>query len=200
MVFLGLPRLPLLLGLQSGHRPPCFMENPSDGNILAILPSIRVSWTPSGSSYSLLFLRTALPLCPPNSPCRWGGGWVGGQMGWEETTSGGCLSAAEAKGQLEVWESGAAHSRAPQCHRPASFSVPGRFVTPDQKYSMDNTPHTPTPFKNALEKYGPLKPLVGGSASPPAVYDHSPCPEIPLASPDCLEKLRFLSLINRAPC
>uniref|UniRef100_A0A8C6RGB3 Myeloblastosis oncogene-like 2 n=1 Tax=Nannospalax galili TaxID=1026970 RepID=A0A8C6RGB3_NANGA len=35
----------------------------------------------------------------------------------------------------------------------------GRFVTPDQKYSMDNTPHTPTPFKNALEKYGPLKPL-----------------------------------------
>ncbi|KAJ1076420.1 hypothetical protein K5549_002460 [Capra hircus] len=45
------------------------------------------------------------------------------------------------------------------CHRPASFSVPGRFVTPDQKYSMDNTPHTPTPFKNALEKYGPLKPL-----------------------------------------
>lgn len=24
---------------------------------------------------------------------------------------------------------------------------------------MDNTPHTPTPFKNALEKYGPLKPL-----------------------------------------
>nr|XP_055160594.1 myb-related protein B isoform X5 [Nyctereutes procyonoides] len=34
------------------------------------------------------------------------------------------------------------------------------FVTPDQKYSMDNTPHTPTPFKNALEKYGPLKPLL----------------------------------------
>ncbi|XP_052040152.1 myb-related protein B isoform X1 [Apodemus sylvaticus] len=33
------------------------------------------------------------------------------------------------------------------------------FVTPDQKYSMDNTPHTPTPFKNALEQYGPLKPL-----------------------------------------
>ncbi|XP_006839348.1 PREDICTED: myb-related protein B isoform X2 [Chrysochloris asiatica] len=33
------------------------------------------------------------------------------------------------------------------------------FVTPDQKCSMDNTPHTPTPFKNALEKYGPLKPL-----------------------------------------
>lgn len=27
---------------------------------------------------------------------------------------------------------------------------------------MDNTPHTPTPFKNALEKYGPLKPLVRG--------------------------------------
>uniref|UniRef100_A0A2K6UAP1 MYB proto-onco like 2 n=1 Tax=Saimiri boliviensis boliviensis TaxID=39432 RepID=A0A2K6UAP1_SAIBB len=36
---------------------------------------------------------------------------------------------------------------------------PSQFVTPDQKYSMDNTPHTPTPFKNALEKYGPLKPL-----------------------------------------
>lgn len=29
---------------------------------------------------------------------------------------------------------------------------------------MDNTPHTPTPFKNALEKYGPLKPLVRGAA------------------------------------
>lgn len=36
-----------------------------------------------------------------------------------------------------------------------------RFVTPDQKYVADNTPHTPTPFKNALEKYGPMRPLVG---------------------------------------
>lgn len=35
-----------------------------------------------------------------------------------------------------------------------------RFVTPDQKYKADNTPHTPTPFKNALEKYGPIRPLV----------------------------------------
>ncbi|XP_019340180.1 myb-related protein B isoform X3 [Alligator mississippiensis] len=33
------------------------------------------------------------------------------------------------------------------------------FVTPDQKYVADNTPHTPTPFKNALEKYGPMRPL-----------------------------------------
>ncbi|XP_063001491.1 myb-related protein B [Elgaria multicarinata webbii] len=33
------------------------------------------------------------------------------------------------------------------------------FVTPDQKYTADNTPHTPTPFKNALEKYGPMRPL-----------------------------------------
>ncbi|XP_048354176.1 myb-related protein B [Sphaerodactylus townsendi] len=33
------------------------------------------------------------------------------------------------------------------------------FVTPDQKYATDNTPRTPTPFKNALEKYGPLRPL-----------------------------------------
>ncbi|XP_058034387.1 myb-related protein B isoform X2 [Ahaetulla prasina] len=33
------------------------------------------------------------------------------------------------------------------------------FVTPDQKYTADNTPHTPTPFKNALEKYGPIRPL-----------------------------------------
>ncbi|XP_028590791.2 myb-related protein B isoform X1 [Podarcis muralis] len=33
------------------------------------------------------------------------------------------------------------------------------FVTPDQKYITDNTPHTPTPFKNALEKYGPIRPL-----------------------------------------
>ncbi|KAM6404257.1 myb-related protein B [Rhynochetos jubatus] len=33
------------------------------------------------------------------------------------------------------------------------------FVTPDQKYVVDNTPHTPTPFKNALEKYGPIRPL-----------------------------------------
>ncbi|XP_066481747.1 myb-related protein B [Tiliqua scincoides] len=33
------------------------------------------------------------------------------------------------------------------------------FVTPDQKYVTDNTPHTPTPFKNALEKYGPMRPL-----------------------------------------
>ena len=67
-----------------------------------------------------------------------------------------------------VWESRAACSRAagvcPQPRREAASSVPGRFVTPDQKYSRDSTPHTPTPFKNALEKYGPLKPLVRGMA------------------------------------
>lgn len=53
------------------------------------------------------------------------------------------------------WESGG--SLFPLAEPPLA---PDRFVTPDQKYSMDNTPHTPTPFKNALEKYGPLKPLV----------------------------------------
>uniref|UniRef100_H3BI98 MYB proto-onco like 2 n=1 Tax=Latimeria chalumnae TaxID=7897 RepID=H3BI98_LATCH len=33
------------------------------------------------------------------------------------------------------------------------------FVTPNNKSARDPTPHTPTPFKNALEKYGPMKPL-----------------------------------------
>ncbi|XP_075033701.1 myb-related protein B [Mixophyes fleayi] len=33
------------------------------------------------------------------------------------------------------------------------------FVTPKRKYKWENTPHTPTPFKNALEKFGSLKPL-----------------------------------------
>ncbi|PKU29306.1 hypothetical protein llap_20390 [Limosa lapponica baueri] len=43
---------------------------------------------------------------------------------------------------------------------PSSFPLSAaRFVTPDQKYVVDNTPHTPTPFKNALEKYGPIRPL-----------------------------------------
>ena len=42
---------------------------------------------------------------------------------------------------------------------PLHQKYPSSEVLPDQKYSMDNTPHTPTPFKNALEKYGPLKPL-----------------------------------------
>ncbi|KAM4032132.1 myb-related protein B isoform 2-T2 [Anomaloglossus baeobatrachus] len=33
------------------------------------------------------------------------------------------------------------------------------FVTPNHKCLGDNTPHTPTPFKNALEKFGSLRPL-----------------------------------------
>lgn len=33
------------------------------------------------------------------------------------------------------------------------------FVTPNRKFASDNAPHTPTPFKNALEKFGTLKPL-----------------------------------------
>lgn len=33
------------------------------------------------------------------------------------------------------------------------------FVTPNHKFMGDNAPHTPTPFKNALEKFGSLKPL-----------------------------------------
>ncbi|XP_023662130.1 v-myb avian myeloblastosis viral oncogene homolog-like 2b isoform X1 [Paramormyrops kingsleyae] len=33
------------------------------------------------------------------------------------------------------------------------------FITPNHKSDMDITPRTPTPFKNALEKYGPLRPL-----------------------------------------
>ncbi|KAG9353321.1 hypothetical protein JZ751_017898 [Albula glossodonta] len=33
------------------------------------------------------------------------------------------------------------------------------FITPNHKSDFDNTPRTPTPFKNAMEKYGPLQPL-----------------------------------------
>ncbi|KAM4691806.1 myb-related protein B [Rhinophrynus dorsalis] len=33
------------------------------------------------------------------------------------------------------------------------------FVTPTRKFIGDNAPHTPTPFKNALEKFGSLRPL-----------------------------------------
>ncbi|KAM3924004.1 myb-related protein B [Leptodactylus fuscus] len=33
------------------------------------------------------------------------------------------------------------------------------FVTPNHKFMGDNAPHTPTPFKNALEKFGSLRPL-----------------------------------------
>ncbi|XP_054883011.1 v-myb avian myeloblastosis viral oncogene homolog-like 2b [Poeciliopsis prolifica] len=33
------------------------------------------------------------------------------------------------------------------------------FVTPNHKSELSTTPRTPTPFKNAMEKYGPLLPL-----------------------------------------
>ncbi|KAJ1124106.1 hypothetical protein NDU88_002568 [Pleurodeles waltl] len=33
------------------------------------------------------------------------------------------------------------------------------FITPNHRYVMENHPHTPTPFKNAMEKLGSLKPL-----------------------------------------
>ncbi|XP_034388815.1 v-myb avian myeloblastosis viral oncogene homolog-like 2b [Cyclopterus lumpus] len=33
------------------------------------------------------------------------------------------------------------------------------FVTPNHKSDLCSTPRTPTPFKNAMEKYGPLQPL-----------------------------------------
>ncbi|KAK9528541.1 hypothetical protein VZT92_012694 [Zoarces viviparus] len=33
------------------------------------------------------------------------------------------------------------------------------FVTPNHKSELCSTPRTPTPFKNAMEKYGPLQPL-----------------------------------------
>ncbi|XP_051532537.1 v-myb avian myeloblastosis viral oncogene homolog-like 2b isoform X2 [Myxocyprinus asiaticus] len=33
------------------------------------------------------------------------------------------------------------------------------FITPNHKSDLDTTPRTPTPFKNAMEKYGPLRPL-----------------------------------------
>ncbi|XP_060926336.1 v-myb avian myeloblastosis viral oncogene homolog-like 2b [Limanda limanda] len=33
------------------------------------------------------------------------------------------------------------------------------FVTPNHKSDLCETPRTPTPFKNAMEKYGPLQPL-----------------------------------------
>ena len=81
MVFLAprLPRLPLLLlGLQSGHRPPCFMENPSDGNIFSH------SSTHSGLLDSLrLFLFFAIfedgpSSLPPELPLQMGR-WVGGR-------------------------------------------------------------------------------------------------------------------------
>nr|AAH70808.1 Myb1 protein [Xenopus laevis] len=33
------------------------------------------------------------------------------------------------------------------------------FITPNNKFAADHVLHTPTPFKNALEKFGSLKPL-----------------------------------------
>ncbi|KAM4622291.1 myb-related protein B [Discoglossus pictus] len=33
------------------------------------------------------------------------------------------------------------------------------FITPNRKFMGENAPHTPTPFKNALEKFGSLRPL-----------------------------------------
>ncbi|XP_069508444.1 myb-related protein B isoform X2 [Ambystoma mexicanum] len=33
------------------------------------------------------------------------------------------------------------------------------FITPNHRYVVENHPHTPTPFKNAMEKLGTLKPL-----------------------------------------
>ncbi|XP_012694000.1 v-myb avian myeloblastosis viral oncogene homolog-like 2b isoform X2 [Clupea harengus] len=33
------------------------------------------------------------------------------------------------------------------------------FITPNHKSDLDANPRTPTPFKNAMEKYGPLRPL-----------------------------------------
>lgn len=33
------------------------------------------------------------------------------------------------------------------------------FITPNHKSDLDTNPRTPTPFKNAMEKYGPLRPL-----------------------------------------
>ncbi|KAG5274767.1 hypothetical protein AALO_G00139910 [Alosa alosa] len=33
------------------------------------------------------------------------------------------------------------------------------FITPNHKSNLDANPRTPTPFKNAMEKYGPLRPL-----------------------------------------
>ncbi|XP_072522188.1 v-myb avian myeloblastosis viral oncogene homolog-like 2b [Salminus brasiliensis] len=33
------------------------------------------------------------------------------------------------------------------------------FITPNHKADLDSTPRTPTPFKNALEKYGTIRPL-----------------------------------------
>lgn len=119
------------------------------------------------------------------------GSTMGGQVGGEESGRAG-LSFLLLRPEVQVaggWESGWCLS---QPHPQASFSGPGRFVSPDQKYSMDNTPHTPTPFKNALEKYGPLKPLVRGvvpvrwglpgSSSPVRFPEPSPS-EISLESP-----------------
>ncbi|CDQ83673.1 unnamed protein product [Oncorhynchus mykiss] len=33
------------------------------------------------------------------------------------------------------------------------------FITPNHKSNLDTTPRTPTPFKNAMEKYGSLRPM-----------------------------------------
>uniref|UniRef100_A0A4W5QTJ7 V-myb avian myeloblastosis viral oncogene homolog-like 2b n=1 Tax=Hucho hucho TaxID=62062 RepID=A0A4W5QTJ7_9TELE len=34
-----------------------------------------------------------------------------------------------------------------------------KFITPNHKSNLDTTPRTPTPFKNAMEKYGALRPM-----------------------------------------
>lgn len=43
------------------------------------------------------------------------------------------------------------------------MDISHRFVTPNHKSELCTLPRTPTPFKSAMEKYGPLQPLVSSS-------------------------------------
>lgn len=48
------------------------------------------------------------------------------------------------------------------CHslKSAQAVLLHRFITPNHKSELCTLPRTPTPFKSAMEKYGPLQPLV----------------------------------------
>ncbi|XP_040926853.1 v-myb avian myeloblastosis viral oncogene homolog-like 2b isoform X2 [Betta splendens] len=130
-----------LIPISPGGLTPPTILNRHNRRRIALSPDTNKSMTPKGTPVKIL----------PFSPSQFLNMWTKQDTHGLENPS---LTSTPVCSQKAIVTTPLQRDKTPLIQKENSA-----FVTPNHKSELCTTPRTPTPFKNAMEKYGPLQPL-----------------------------------------